>query len=170
MKKISLKILCVGRSHKTHNYARSSWLCIISFIFAAPELVLDRPVDCRTDIWALGVMVFTWQVEFLSLCNTLCDDLIFTIHYETEYDTENHSEKSNHTETRLKPHWKSLQTHCIFFFYHTEICFLFLFKNVKPFVIPLKLTEKSMLFNPLSQFSALLCFQCDFQCHILIVI
>ena len=26
-----------------------------------------------------------------------------------EYDTENHTEKSNHTEKTLKPHWKVLQ-------------------------------------------------------------
>ncbi len=50
-----------------------------------------------------------------------------------EYDTENHTEKSNHTETPLKPHWEALQKITLkFLLYHTEIWQLLLFKNVNP--------------------------------------
>ncbi len=80
---------------------------------------------------------------------------------------------------KLQPRWKTTNktlksftkdNHSdIFSFDRTEICLLLLSKNVNPY----NPTEIFQHYSyPLfSQFSALLCmvFQCDFQCHILVV-
>ena len=100
--------------------------------------------------------------------NVCTNSLIFTKVSLWEYDTENHTAKSNHTEKTNKTTLKSFTKDN-----HTGIFSLITLKLVcyccPRMLIPYNPTKNFQRYSyPLfSQFS--LVFQCDFQCHVLVV-
>ena len=98
---------------------------------------------------------FHWATSWMLTSDTLW-----------EYDTENYNEESNHTETPLEPHWKALlKIITLKFVCHCYSRMLTPYNPTETYWNNFQCYSYPYSLN-LNNYSG---FQCDFQCHILIV-
>ncbi len=82
------------------------------------------------------ILLSWWRVQICS--SPLCALILERLWSLWEYDTKNHTEKSNHAETPLKPYWKLYKrsSHWNYHLYYTELCQLvLLFKNINALLL-----------------------------------